>query len=276
MMSRSVVRPVASAPSYAVRGAELAAGEMVGPDRQRYFIVTHGRSGSSLLAAILESCGADFGPGCAGDSDTERDHWESRRIDRAIRCAHRANRHFTPAMCGMGKAAYRYWRSRAKVLLRVELREARYSKNRWNTVVLPLAEHLGYRPVIIVSYRQPAEVVLSDMRQLKNMPSTFMASITQTYLDALYALGRYGGVVVDHAELVDPAREDWAFALEAVTGLEAGHLLAARRRLLKPVHARLEDQSAWLPSDLRTVAQCLASRRNLAVMPEEAQRRPAR
>jgi hypothetical protein len=176
----------------------------------------------------------------------------------------------------MGKAAYRYWRSRAKVLLRVELREARYSKNRWNTVVLPLAEHLGYRPVIIVSYRQPAEVVLSDMRQLKNMPSTFMASITQTYLDALYALGRYGGVVVDHADLVDPAREDWAFALEAVTGLEAGHLLAARRRLLKPVRPRREDESTWLPSDLRTVAQCLASRRNLAVVPEDERGRSAR
>lgn len=271
MLSRSAAPLQLSPPSYSVRGAELPAGETIGHDiehdRRRYFIVTHGRSGSSLLAAILEGCGADFGPDCAGDSDTERDHWESRQIDRAIRCAHNANRHFSPAMCGLGKAAYRYWRSRAKALLGVGLREARYSKNRWNAAILPLAEQMKYRPVVIVSYRHPAEVVLSDMRQLKNMPSTFMASITRTYLDALYALERYGGAVVDHADLVDPAREDWAFALEAVTGLEASRLLEARRRLLKPGRPRARDQSAWLPPDLRTVADSLASRRNRPVIP---------
>lgn len=219
MQYQQVHRSQAARPGYSVRGAELPIGRTIGAmtpqDRRRYFIVTHGRSGSSLLAAILDGCGADFGDACADDQDTERDHWESRQIDRAIRCAHKANRHFSPGMCGLGKLAYRYWRSRAKALLGEGLRDAPYSKNRWNSAVLPLVEQLNYQPVVIVSYRHPAEVALSDMRQLKNMPSTFMASITRTYCDALYALERYGGVVIDHADLVDPTNERWAFALEA-------------------------------------------------------------
>jgi hypothetical protein len=243
--------------------AEPAAQAWSAPELRRYFIVTHGRSGSSLLAAILATCGADFGASCAGDQDTERDHWENRKIDRAIRCAHAANDYFSPSMGGLTRVAYKYWRTRAKALLEAGLRDAAFSKNRWNAVVLPLVEQMNYRPIPIVSYRHPAEVALSDMSQLKNMPSTFMASISRTYLDALYALERYGGVVIDHAELTDPACDEWAYALDAITGLDAGALLVARDRLLKPKRLRRDAGSVWLPSELRSLAQNLLSLRNI-------------
>jgi hypothetical protein len=234
-------------------------------DVRRYFIVTHGRSGSSFLANILESCGADFGPDCAGDRDSEHDHWESRRIERAVRCAHNANHYFSPAMAGSARIAYRFWRSRAKGFLGAGLRDAAWSKNRWNAVILPLAELLGYRPVVIVSYRNPAEVALSDMRQLKNMPSAFMPSITKTYLDARYALERYGGVLVDHADLMDADKDEWAIALEAATGLDAHALLAARDRKLNRRHPSNEADGIWLPSELRAVADQLLGLRNVAL-----------
>lgn len=235
----------------------------VDQDSRRYFIVTHGRSGSSFLADILETCGANFGPGCRADRDSERDHWENRRIDRAVRCAHNANLYFSPAMAGSGRVAYRYWRSRAKALLGSSLRQAVWSKNRWNAVILPLAELLGYRPVVIVSYRNPAEVTLSDIRQLKNMPSAFMPSITKTYLDALYALERYGGVLIDHAHLMDPDADEWAIALEAATGLDAHALLVARDRKLKPRHPQNEAEGVWLPSELKAVSDQLLRLRNV-------------
>jgi hypothetical protein len=232
---------------------------------RRYFIVTHGRSGSSFLSAILAECGASFGPSCAADVDTERDHWENPLIERAVRCAHNANQHFSPAMSGLGRVAYKYWRSRAKALLDAGLRDAAWSKNRWNAAILPLAELLGYRPVVIISYRHPAEVALSDMRQLKNMPSAFMSSITQTYVDALYALERYGGVVIDHAELMDAECDAWAIGLEAATGLDARQLTAVRDRKLRRRGEPAEPSSVWLPSDLRAVSQNLISQRNIAM-----------
>lgn len=237
----------------------------------RYFIVTHGRSGSTLLAAILSACEAPFGPECAKDSDTERDHWESHTIERAIRCAHNANEHFTPAMAGFRRATYRFWRSRAKSLLSRALRQAVFSKNRWNTTVLPLAEKLGYRPVPIISYRHPGEVALSDMNQLKNSASTFLPLIIRTYTDALYALERYGGVVIDHSELIDPSHERWAYALDAVTGIDADRLLKARNALLRPRRPR-DQTDVWLPSELRALAQNLSSLRNRPLPPSSASR----
>lgn len=242
---------------------------------RRFFIITPGRSGSSLLAAILEACGAPFGPDCAGDSDTERDHWESRTIDRAIRCAERANDHFAPGMAGPGRVAYRFWRSRAKALLKSGLRNATYSKNRWNTVILPLAELLGYRPAIIVSYRHPAEVAMSDMRKMKNVPSVLLPAISRTYSDATYAIRRYGGVVIDHAELVDPDAVDWAMALQEVTGIPAGMLCSARRKLLKPEPPTLDNTALWLPSELRAVSQTLSSLRNKPLADTRADRSQA-
>jgi len=51
----------------------------------------------------------------------------------------------------------------------------------------------------------------------------------------------------------------------SVRGAET--LLLARRRLLRPQRGFFDDQSVWLPSELRAVAQNIASRRNLPLMP---------
>ncbi len=231
---------------------------------QRTFIVTHGRSGSSLLSAILDRSGASFGPASDPGSDTFNQHWESRRIERAIRCALVANRHFQPGMSGLQRAAYRFWRSRAKRLLRSGLAEAPYSKNRWNTLILPLAEKLGYRPVVVVSHRRPSEVALSDMPQLKNAPSVYLPAMARTYADCLYSVVRYGGVVIDHEDLVDPANEDWAQPLADVTGLDAAALLAARRSLLRPRRSEPAPE-LWAPAEIERVARSLHAMRSQAI-----------
>lgn len=92
-----------------------------------------------------------------------------------------------------------------------------------------------------------------------------MESITRTYLDALYALERYGGTVIDYSEMMDPDCDDWAFALEAITGFDAGELIKARKRLLKPRRFARDASAVWLPSDLRAVSQNLLSMRNIPV-----------
>src|SRR5262249_50585117 len=104
------------------RHSAPVAAERQGRECVRYFIVTHGRSGSSLLAAILDGAGANFGSAHDRGGDTESDHWESHRIERAVRCAEEANQYFSPAMSGLRRAAYRFWRSRAKSLLKAGLR----------------------------------------------------------------------------------------------------------------------------------------------------------
>lgn len=226
----------------------------------RYFIASQGCSGSSLLAAILDECGADFGPA------SSEGRWNSRDIDRAIACAHLATRNFGPDASVLGRTAYRFWRSHAKRLLRSALRDADFSKNRWNTSVLPLVERLGYRPVMILSYRSPAEVALGDMVQLKNPPSTFMPALLQAYMDSFYSLVRYGGVVIDHADLANPDATDWAHALFQVTGFSLRDLLSARRRLLRPRRsAPVVD--AWAPTEIRNIAQSIAHLSNRPLPP---------
>jgi hypothetical protein len=242
--------------------------DLTHPFRQRparHFIVTHGRSGSSLLAAILEDCGADFGKASRG-GDTFKEHWENRTLERAIRCAHNANRLFEPGMDGGRRMAYRFWRSRAKHLLRSGLKATPYSKNRWNTTILPLAEQLGWRPVLVISYRAPGEVAMSDMLQLKNAASTFLPMIMKVYVDSLYSLQRYGGVVVDHSELIDVRSEAWAHGLAAVTGFAPSALLDSRNRLLRPGPPR-PAPNVWVPPELESIAAMLGERRNRPLGP---------
>jgi hypothetical protein len=226
----------------------------------RYFIVSQGRSGSSLLAAILEECGADFGPA------SDPGNWNSREIDRAIRSAHIATRNFGPDASGLARTAYRFWRSRAKRLLRAALSQADFSRNRWSTSILPLVERLGYRPVMIVSYRNPAEVALGDMMQLKNPPSTFMPAMLQAYIDSFYSLARYGGVVIDHDDLTDCDAVDWAHALAQVTGLPARNLLSARRRLLRPDRSPAAP-AIWVPAEIENIGNAIASLSNHPLPP---------
>ena len=243
--------------------------ELSHPFRQRparHFIVTHGRSGSSLLAALLDDCGADFGSASSHGGDTFKQHWESRTLERAIRCANNANRLFEPAMDGGRRIAYRFWRSRAKHHLRGGLKRTPYSKNRWNTTILPLVEQLGWRPVLIISYRAPAEVAMSDMLQLKNAASTFLPMIMKVYVDSLYSLQRYGGVVIDHSELIDPRSEGWAHGLSAITGFAPSRLLDARNRLLQPARPR-PAPNVWVPPELESIAAMLGDRRNRPLAP---------
>lgn len=156
--------------------------------------------------------------------------------------------------------------ARAKHHLGGGLKRTPYSKNRGNTTILPLVEQLGWRPVLIISYRSPAEVAMSDMLQLKNAASTFLPMIMKVYVDSLYSLQRYGGVVIDHAELVDPRSEGWAHGLSTITGFAPSRLLDARNRPLQPARPR-PTPNVWAPPELESIAAMLGERRNRPLAP---------
>ena len=169
-------------------------------------------------------------------------------------------------MDGGPRLAYRFWRSRAKRWLRSGLKDAPYSKNCWNTAILPLVEQLGWRPVLIIAYRSPAGAAMSDMLHLKNAASTFLPMIMKVCVDSLYAMERYGGVVVDHGELTDLRSEAWAHGLAAITGFAPSGLLDARNHLLQPARPR-PAPNVWVPPELESIAAMLGERRNRPLAP---------
>ena len=215
-----------------------------------------------MLAAILDACGADFGAASSQGADTLQQHWESRTLERAIRCANNTpTDYLSPAWMAddawpIGSGAHA-----PSACCATALGTRPYSKNRWNTKILQLVEQLGWRPVLIISYRSPAEVAMSDMLQLKDAASTFLPMIMKVYVDSLYSLQRYGGVVIDHGELTDPRSEAWAHGLAAITGFAPSGLLDARNHLLQPARPR-PAPNVWVPPELESIAAMLGEQRN--------------
>src|SRR5579885_3469079 len=209
------------------RSVELADG------RRRFFIVTAGRTGSSLLATILAEAGADFGMPPQEQWDVARggsmEHEEIRR----------ASHHFLRAFDrspvkppgALSKLIWSYHRDAGKRHLKRALAGATYFKALNLDLAIPFAIKLGYFPQVIVNYRPFEEQVVSLSQMLISWSAaTLAAAHNRTYQNALLLVHSYGGCVVSYADLTDRRRTEWAASLAAITGLPAEKLLAGRDR----------------------------------------------
>jgi hypothetical protein len=201
-------------------------------DRERFFIVTAGRTGSSLLASILAAAGADFGmPADQNWDESEGGSFEHPSIVRAA-SAFRAAFELSPTKPQSIYSRLRWTLTRhgGKAHLRRALRSARFFKAVSLDLVIPVVIKLGYFPRLIVNHRSFAEHALSFSQMFPHRSiGVLEADFLRTYRNALMQLHLYGGCVVGYDELIDPSRQDWVAPLAALTGLEAAHLLAARQ-----------------------------------------------
>jgi hypothetical protein len=203
-------------------------------ERVRYFIVSSGRCGSSLLASILADSGAEFGLSIPSDWSQDSGEMEHPDIAYTSRQFRRAN-YILPFKRSSLIAKYLIdiRRSLGKKRAKQVLEKVRYAKADnldywiWNV------PKLGYHPRIIASYRDFASTARSFFI-LRGMGFTeFSDYYYRVYGNSLLMLNTYGGCAVSFEELIDENETAWADALSQTTSLPADSLLHSRNERLK-------------------------------------------
>src|SRR5258708_8269421 len=200
-------------------------------DRKRFFITGTGRSGSTLLAAIMADAGADLDMNYRADWNPRSGAYEHQSALRAGIWFQRARKleeaplpNFLRIICER-----RFVHHLKKLLEKV--RFVKTSKLIWLT---QLTKRIGYSPVMIVSYRSFPGYVRSRYRR----NGWSLPFLTETYYEiystALLELGIFGGCAIDYEEMTNVAETSWADVLAQVTGLSRDRLLEARAKRLRP------------------------------------------
>jgi hypothetical protein len=223
------------------------------PDSPKYLIVGPGRSGSSLLAAILARAGGDFGL-------PRPDAWDRRSGEYEHPLAHAAYKwHSRGRRAGDTWLPNRFFRApmerRRDVLLERLCESVGFVKSSTLLWLIPPVARLGYEVRVIVSFRSFAEYSLSRYRRFGLSSDELVATYRAMYGTALLALEAHGGCLVTYDGLVDPEDDAWATPLCATTGLDRTSLLEARRDLVstpqgQPVRSVATDFLSQQVSDI--------------------------
>ncbi len=206
--------------------------------RRRWLVLTMGRSGSSLLCASMADAGADVGQPPPADWDPRLGEMENTAMRGAARHLRRARDISAGGQHLLSPALESAWRfRRGRRALAGALAQAACFKSADLDLVAQPTLALGYEPRIILSYRQPGPSLRSlIVGRKRTTPDQLIADYLRVYRQGLALMLTFGGCAVSFDELQDPGATQWSDALAAVTGLDAGQLLAARdARLNAPV-----------------------------------------
>jgi hypothetical protein len=226
---------------------------VIAEDQRRCFVLTVGRTGSTLLATILADAGADFGlqtPTKWDPGSGQMEHTELRRAATWMRYAYQISADRPPI--GIRRYLWDIFRSLGKRHVKRLVSQARFIKGEDADFLVNPAFRMGYLPSIVISYRRFEDYAASTatMRGHSMLP-TLASYYNRVNRNALLWLSVFGGCVVGHRELSDPDDTSWANPLAEVTGLAPGRLIEARRQRLgrgsPPVEVPcLDTDAAWI------------------------------
>jgi len=202
-------------------------------EKHRYFIVGSGRSGSSLLAAILADAGAAFSMEHIDSWDRGAGEYEHPLVHQARRWHSRAakiNESLIP-----NALAHGFCVRRMRKALDALLHEAEFVKSTDLVHLVPVAAHLRYTPVVIVSYRPFAAHARSRHRKDGMDAAHLLADYINIYTTAALQLQIFGGGVVSYDELVNSEQIAWAETLDTLTGIPSQQILAAREKRVSEI-----------------------------------------
>jgi len=202
-------------------------------NKRRYIIVTVGRTGSSLLAAILADAGADFGMSTVSDWNPKSGAYEHGLFWSAYAWHSRADKidkSLIPNALG-----WQWAQHRSQSHLTELMEQADYAKYPGGGIwLVHQIAKLGYDVRVIVNYRDFAGYAKSRYLRF----GWGIQRIVDTYLDvygtALMQLQYFGGCTVDFAEIVDPSETAWLSALAQLTDLPEDKLIASQSERVKP------------------------------------------
>jgi hypothetical protein len=241
---------------------------------RRFFIVTAARTGSTLLSAILADAGADFGMTAPPRWDRAGGDLEHPELWRALR--HFCHAETISAMgrppFGLARMRWNIHRSLGKKRLRAGLAQARFAKVYGAHKLVRPAFKIGYFPTVVLSYRRIEDQALSLGLMYAHANWEFARdNYLHIYGNGLWLLNTFGGCVVGYDDILNPADNSWAAALERATGLPMARLIAARDR-------RVEDasppaQATWVDRSAAPLFEAIQALRGKVLPPsQQAQR----
>ncbi len=222
--------------------------------KKKYFILTPGRCGSSLLSSILDDAGASFPAARKMSWNPLAGAYEDDRLDRMaflLAQAHtiQSKLEYEPFYKLYHKKFVTFKRFLAKREMHRIFAEASYFKETGNMhYAVRFAAHIGYWPVIILNWRSYEHWMGSMYPGQRNFD---IEDLTARYVailrNSLALLSLFGGCVVNYTEIMDPEARDWAVNLGHVTGLDTETLLESRRKRYRPSGAETA-LAVWDPA----------------------------
>ena len=202
------------------------------PDR--FLVIGAGRTGSSLLCAILAAAGGDFGMPADQAWAADGGAFEHPAVARAAAWFAVADQWGHARPVWPRRWAWDVARHQAKAHLRRAPAVAQFIKGPNLDLAVQLTAKLGYLPRIVISHRAfGAQAMSLALRSASVDAITLEPTYLRTSKNALMWLHVYGGCVVGFRELVNLERGEWFDALAEVTALPRQRLEAARARLAK-------------------------------------------
>jgi hypothetical protein len=204
---------------------------------KRYFIVSAGRTGSTLLAAMLADAGANFALETPADwnrNGGEMEHCDLFRASRLIQSAYA----LSPQKPDWSVARLRWViaRSRGKRRLHKVLETARFLKVADAHWTIRTAFKLSYFPVVLLNFRRFEDHAVSlglmwDMSTVEMLAEHYV----MLYTRGLQLLNTFGGCAVSYESLVGTQARSWIEPLSFLTGLPADRLKLSRERRVSEV-----------------------------------------
>lgn len=238
---------------------------------KRYFIVTNGRSGSSLLAVLMADSGADFGMKAPAGWDPRTGQMENQAIKEA---AHHYRRAFDIdhgrryKLCPEFEARLR--RRRGRRWLQRALGQAEYFKIGDLDLLIQPTFRLGFLPQVILIYRRFEPNLASlVVGRTHTGPDDLAAEYVRIYRQGLLLMHCFGGCAIGYERLVDPQQRQWAAALGEITGLPEDALLQARSVRLRSSAARPQPAAGQYP-ELDRLYEALESESGKPIAPSSA------
>ena len=212
----------------------------------RYFVVTPGRTGSSILCAILADAGANFGmpaPSTWQRSEAALEHPISEKAKALLRRIERLRKE--PWLGWIRGGVKKRLQRRFVAAMNEFWGSADFVKGGYIYTLVPRTIKLGFQPRIILNIREYKACASSLCRLTAHRLTP--DQMREVYRAALYnglaLLHVHGGVVVDFDDLRQ--NSDWIGPVSHLTGLPYDALFQSWRARIEP----REAGSAEFPGD---------------------------
>ncbi|MCH7951086.1 MAG: hypothetical protein IH875_11555 [Candidatus Dadabacteria bacterium] len=202
-------------------------------DKIRYLIVTTGRSGSSLLSAILADAGAFFNMPNISSWDRIKGAYEHPKLHSAFKWYSRSQKIVKSVLPSQP------WKRLFEIRIQRDLSDlfsdTIFAKSTGLIWLVQRIHKLGYQPKIIVSYRKFEGYATSRYLRFGWSVPEAVKVYSGVNSTALLQLQIFGGCAVSYEELTNTEDQSWAEAISTVTGLNCSRLLQSREKHSIPI-----------------------------------------
>lgn len=195
-----------------------------------YLIVGTGRSGSSLLAAILSQCDADFGLDKKTTWDRVKGAFEHPDLHNAYAAMSKAKKISESLI--PDKFGRKYFDSKCDVALERVMSKAIFAKSSKLIWLVQRIYKLGYKPNIIIQYRRFDDYAASRYLKFGWSVSQLVEEYCSVHETAILQQALFGGCVVSYEDIVNLEEINWAVSISTLTGISQDRLLNKREELV--------------------------------------------